>query len=97
METPDPNPRRRPPDEIVLESLQEDEEVAKRRRPIDEIVSPVDYDFRLKRQRRAVGWSLLRRRFREALTQVRVLIFVHIEDEKECLRVRGCNGPYPYM
>lgn len=35
------------------------------------------------------GWKLLRGRLRVAVLQVRVLLFVHVADEKKCLRVRG--------
>ncbi|KAL3660077.1 hypothetical protein V7S43_015033 [Phytophthora oleae] len=63
-------------------------------RLLDEIVSESprssvsDYEIQPKRQRRSGGWTGLRKRVRDALQQVRVLIFVHVEELKKCLETR---------
>ncbi|KAL3668747.1 hypothetical protein V7S43_006046 [Phytophthora oleae] len=98
METQASSTRRRPPDEIVPESQNSDAEdqvlQISRIQLIDEIVSESprssvsDCEIQPKRQRQSGGWLGLRKRVRDALQQVRVLIFVHVEDPKKCLETR---------
>ncbi|KAL3660807.1 hypothetical protein V7S43_014208 [Phytophthora oleae] len=97
MATP---PSGRPPDEIVPESPtsgNESQDLITRIRLHDEIVPDSqastlsDYESPARKlQHRKAGWSVLRGRARNALQQIRVLVFVHTSDAKLCLDVRLC-------
>ncbi|KAG7397283.1 hypothetical protein PHYBOEH_000928, partial [Phytophthora boehmeriae] len=82
--------RVRPPEEIVaprLTSLRPSKTL--RTLPLDEVVPETDSEPDKERDRPLRTWVPVKQRLREAFGLLRALLFIHMEDDRVCLRMRG--------
>ncbi|ETI35008.1 hypothetical protein F443_18597 [Phytophthora nicotianae P1569] len=84
--------RGRPPGEIVasrLTSLLLRSSKTMRTLPLDEVVTETDSEPDQERDRSLRTWVSVKQRLREAFGLLRALLFIHVEDDRVCFRLRG--------
>ncbi|ETP22898.1 hypothetical protein F441_03895 [Phytophthora nicotianae CJ01A1] len=84
--------RGRPPGEIVasrLTSLLLRSSKTMRTLPLDEVVTETDSEPDQECDRSLRTWVSVKQRLREAFGLLRALLFIHVEDDRVCFRLRG--------